>query len=464
MAETSITTVITLRQGTTEQWANENSVRLADGEMGLEYCSDGSVKIKAGKDGKHWNELSYVGGDLKAAEVYQSEILPASNEDDDDTVIAALVSGKAVQNGDIAIVKRYITGDTGAISYTSYVYDSDLGWAATDGNYSATNVFLKKGITLSGDYGLDSRNDKITSIGNYRIGDTISAGTSLESVLSGLFQQELNPVVTNTPSVSISASGGTQECGNSYSAPTATLKIDDVGAYPYAPTATGITFEAGNVKLAEGADPATATNYKVSDAVMAANSTLTLTAEGSGGIYSDTAKSYTFSGTATHTDGVVPVTNLGNPYPDAQIKSASVTIADKTVTFSGFRYAFAGGTTAAALDSATIRAMTAKKNGFSAMDSQSEALEFTAAAGATKVFFAYPSNWSVGTKKPYFEMFGLAWAENTDIVAKDDVQVADSRGTNEDGTLNGAIAYKVYCWELDTPLQAESTKFRVWFK
>ena len=61
-------------------------------------------------------------------------------------------------------------------------------------------------------------------------------------------------------------------------------------------------------------------------------------------------------------------------------------------------------------------------------------------------------------------MFGLAWAENTDIVAKGTVKVADARGTKTDGTLNGAIDYKIYAWELDTPLQAESTKFRVWFK
>ena len=104
--------------------------------------------------------------------------------------------------------------------------------------------------------------------------------------------------------------------------------------------------------------------------------------------------------------------------------------------------------------------MSATKTSKTSMDSQSEALEFTAAAGATKVFFAYPSTW---TGTPYFEMFGLAWAENSDFKAKDNIQVADARGT-VDGVLQGATAYKLYAWELDTPLQAESTKFRVWFK
>lgn len=444
MAETSITTVITLRQGTTEQWANENSVRLADGEMGLEYCSDGSVKIKAGKDGKHWNELSYVGGDLKAAEVYQSEILPASNEDDDDTVIAALVSGKAVQNGDIAIVKRYITGDTGAISYTSYVYDSDLGWAATDGNYSAENVFLKNNIELAGSF---------DSVGNYEKGKTITAGTSLEALLSGMLQQELYPTAS-APSASISVSGGSGEVGSSYTLPTATLKLDNVGSYTYGP-ATGITVAIGAAELKQGS------NSTTNSGVMTAGSTIKLQATDTETRYTDTSKSYTFSATMSHSQGAIPLTNLGNEYEDARIAAGDITIKSQTATYSGYRYAFAGGTNAATLNSAVIRSMTAKKQSKTSMDSQGEALEFTAAAGTTKVFFAYPATW---TGTPYFEMFGLAWAQNTSIVAKDNVQVADYRGTNEDGTLNGAVAYKVYCWELDTPLQAASTQFRVWFK
>lgn len=194
---------------------------------------------------------------------------------------------------------------------------------------------------------------------------------------------------------------------------------------------------------------------------MSKGSTLKLQATDTATLYTDSAKSYTFTATASYEQAPkIPVTNLGNPYEAARIPAGSVSISSKTATFSGYRYAFAGGTTAATLDSATVRAMTAKKSSKASMDSQAEALEFTAAQGATKVFFAYPATW---TGTPYFEMFGLAWAENTDIVAKDNIQVADARGT-VDGALQGAVAYKVYCWELDTPLQAESTKFRVWFK
>ena len=460
MAE--LNTIITLRQGTTAEW-NASTRVLELGEMGLEYLADGSVKIKAG-DGEHtWGDLAYVGSDVKAANVFQVEL--GADETDDIAAIEAKVAEENAkkQNGDVAIVKA--TFADGKVSYTSYVYDSELdvegedsskGWSAMDGNYSATNVFLKNKIELAGSF---------SSVGNYNKGKTINAGTSLESLLSGMLQQELYPEKDvskmDKPNASIDASGGSGEVGTTYSAPTATLKITDVGSYAYGP-ATGITFAAGNVKIAEGANPATATNFKTNEAVMSKDSTLKVTAT-TGGMYADTSKSYTFSGTASYSAGAVPVTNLNNPCADAQIPAGEVEIANKTISFSGYRKAFAGGSTAATLDSAAIRAASATKTSFSSMDSQSEALEFTAAAGATKVFFAYPSTWSVGTKKPYFEMFGLAWGENTDIVAKADVQVADARGTVE-GELQGAVAYKLYCWELDTPLQAESTKFRVWFK
>lgn len=454
MAE--LNTIITLRQGTTAQW-NSSTVVLKSGEMGLEYLADGSVKIKAGNGTDLWGDLSYIGSDVKDANVFQVEL--GADDIDDIAAIEAKVAEAGVekQNGDVAIVKS--TFADGKISYTSYVYDVELdvegedsskGWSAMDGNYSATNVFLKNKIELAGSF------DKV---GNYEKGKTtIAAGTSLEALLSGMLQQELYPNANDKPNAEITATGGSGEVGTNYSAPTATLKITDVGSYAYGP-ATGITFAIGDVKIAEGAEPDSATNFKTNEAVMAKDSTLKLTAT-SGGMYADTTKKYTFSGTASYGAGAVPVTNLGNAYAAAQIPAGSVTIADKEISFSGYRYAFAGGSNAATIDSAVVRSMTAKKSSKGSMDSEAEALEFTVAAGATKVFFAYPSTWS-GT--PYFEMFGLAWGENTDIVAKDNIQVADARGT-VDGELQGAVAYKLYCWELDTPLQAETTKFRVWFK
>lgn len=440
----TLNTTIILRNDLTANWLANNQVVLQRGEVGIEFLANGKAKMKIGDGEKTWEQLSYFGGD--AAKYF--EVIPEEDENGieiDIDAINRVVGDTELAGGDIAIVKS--TFAPGKTQYTAYVYDeATSAWKAMDGNYSADNVYVAEDLTLAGNF---------TSVGNYNKGDTIAAGTSLQNVLSSMLQQELYPTANDKPNASISVSGGSGEVGSSYTLPTATLTIDDVGSYEYGDKATGITFAINSVELKQGS------NSKKNDAVMSKGSTLRLQATDTDTLYTDSAKSYTFTATASYEQAPnIPVTNLGNPYEAARIPAGSVNISNKTATFSGYRYAFAGGTTAATLDSATVRAMTAKKSSKASMDSQAEALEFTAAQGATKVFFAYPATW---TGTPYFEMFGLAWAENTDIVAKDNIQVADARGT-VDGALQGAVAYKVYCWELDTPLQAESTKFRVWFK
>ena len=440
-----LNTTIILRNDSTANWLANENVILARGEVAIEFLANGKVKMKIGDGEKTWAQLSYFGGE--SAKYY--DVVPEVAENGSVEIhldaITRVVNGATLSAGDIAVVKE--TFAPGKTQYTAYVYDGDAAtWKAMDGNYSADNVYTAKDLTLAGNF---------TTIGNYEKGDVIAAGTSLQDVLSGMLQQELYPTANDKPSASISASGGSGEVGSSYTLPTATLTITDVGSYEYGDKATGITFAIGNVTLSQGS------NSKTNDAIMTKGSTLKLQATDTETLYTDAAKSYTFTATASYEQSPkIPVTNLGNPYEDARIPAGSVSIADKTATFSGYRYAFAGGTTAATLDSTVVRSMSAKKSSKASMDSQNEALEFTVAAGATKVFFAYPATW---TGTPYFEMFGLAWAENTDIVKKDNIKVADARGTVND-VLQGAVDYKLYCWELDTPLQAETTKFRVWFK
>lgn len=449
MAE--LKTIITLRQGTTAEWAN-STVVLKTGEMGLEYLVDGSVKIKAG-DGEHlWSSLAYVGSDVKAANVFQVEL--GADETDDIAAIEEQVAaeGATKQDGDVAIVKS--TFADGKVSYTSYVYDSALdvegedsskGWSAMDGNYSATNVFLKNKIELAGSF------DKV---GNYNKGKTIAAGTSLESLLSGMLQQELYPNANDKPDAVISATGGNGEVGTTFSAPTATLTISDVGSYAYGPD-TGITFAIGDVKIAEGADPDSATNYKTNTSVMAKDSTLKVTAS-AGGTYADTAKKYTFSGTASYGAGAIPVTNLGNAYADAQIPAGSVTIADKEISFSGWRRIFGGGTTAATVDSTAIRALAQLKKTTDTVPTTSggKGIVFNAAKGSTKVVFAYPASWT--SKTPKFEIFTMAWGA-TEGFEKSTVSVADATGTG------GYKDYNVYTYTPATPLAADNTQYCVYF-
>ena len=449
MAE--LNTIIQLRNDTAEKWATEEgqATPLKAGEVAVEIV-DGKAKIKIGtSDDSTFGNSEYFGSDVKEAQVYQSNILTNTDEQDDITVIESLIAENTeIQNGDIAIIRRYISGESGPISYTSYVYDSEIGWAATDGNYSASNVFLKNKITLAGDF---------TSIGNYQKGKTFEAGTSMESILSGMMQQELYPNANDKPNAAITVSGGNGEVGSEYTVPTATLKINDVGSYPYDPTDTGITFEIGKVKLAEGENPDTATNIKTNDAVMVKNSTITLKAVGDKALYADTATIYTFSGKGTYTDGVIPKTNLGNNYPDAQIKSGDVTISDATATFTGWRYIFGGGTAEETIYSAAIRSLSKLKKSSDAVPTTSggKGFVFSAVKGSTKVIFAYPTSWT--TKTPKFEIFTMAWGA-TEGFEKSTIQVADYRGGE-----NGLKEYTVYTYTPATPLAADNTDYCVYF-
>ena len=363
------------------------------------------------------------------------------------------------RKGDIAVCEREIAGEQK--SMTAYMY-SGSAWCALDGNYDATNVYFNKDITLAGSY---TRVGNVTKSSEGATGTLSTAGKSLAEVMQSIFTQELFPAKDSgrdVPNITLSGDAdATGEVGSSYTLPTVTVKVSDVGSYAYGPV-TGIKFEAGNLTISQGSN-----NSKSNTSAMVKDSTMSLQATDTTTLYTDSAKSYTFNASGTYTSGAAPKTNLGNLLDNNddtatwtyRIPSGTATATAKTVKRTGYRNMFAGGTTAATVDSAVIRGFTAKKS--SRPTSEGTALEFTAAGGTTKVICAFPNDWS-GT--PYFEMFGLAWAENSNFKAKSNVDVADARGTNADGTLNGAKAYKVYAWELETPLEAETTKFRVYFK
>lgn len=399
MAE--LNTIITLRQGTTAEWAS-SVVRLREGEMGLEYLTDGTVKIKAGilgedGQGKLWADLPYIGSDVKSANVFQVEL--AEGDIDDITAIEAKVAEENAekQDGDVAIVKALIA--EGRYSYTSYVYeaaldvegeDSTHGWSAMDGNYSAANVFLKDKITLAGDYGKDSRNDKITSIGNLRIGDEIAAGTSLQSLLMDMLSQRLQPSATPTQpaaSITLYTDGATKkviagavEVGTTIN-PYYVASLS-AGSYTYGP-ATGITASSYAVnstgrKTVDGATADTAEDSAT-------------TATGSfNSFVVDDDTSYKLSVSIPHEAGAVANDNLGSESnPKVQIAAGTKTANSGTV--SGYRAWFCGyknGTNAladaTAITGAQVRALGNSANGSwkSSMDvSQMKQMFFAAPAG-----------------------------------------------------------------------------------
>ena len=394
MAE--LQTIITLRQGTTEEWAS-SAVVLKQGEAGLEYLANGSVKIKAGNGKDLWSALPYIGSDVKAANVFQVEL--TEDDLDDISAIEAQVTAENAtkQDGDVAIVKATIT--EGKYSYTSYVYDSALdvegensshGWSAMDGNYSASNVFLKDKIVLAGDYGLDSRKDKITSIGNLRIGDEIAAGTSIQSLFMDMLSQRLQPSATPTaPAASITlytdgstkkVTAGVVEVGTTIN-PYYVASLS-AGSYTYGP-ATGITASSYAVNSTGRKTVDGATAETVEDSATAASGAFD-------SFIVDDDTNYKLSVSIPHNEGVPAVDNLGDPAnPEVKITSGTKTANSGAVT--GYRAWFCGyknGTNAltdpTAITSAQVRALGNAANGSwkSSMDvSQMKQMFFAAPAG-----------------------------------------------------------------------------------
>lgn len=247
MAETKILNVrFQQKYDTAANWA-DSSVILLPGEMAIE--SD-TGKFKFGNGTKVYAELDYAGIDqaqLDATNDNFTKLTPASDVTDA-TALAGISNPK---KGDIAVIERVIGGVSTASSMTAYMYDGSK-WCALDGNYDASNVYTSSKITLAGDYGTDSRGDKLTRIGNKKIGDEIAAGTSLQSILMDLLSQRLQPSASNpSASVVLTNSGNnggniSVEIGTSYTPKYRTTF--SAGSFTYGP-GTGCTSTAASVQV-----------------------------------------------------------------------------------------------------------------------------------------------------------------------------------------------------------------------
>lgn len=342
-----IQTIIQLRNDSSANWSTEAGKKtpLVPGEIAVEITDSGKAKLKIGtKDGDTFDSAQYFGGDV--AKVFQSDVLALNNEEDDIDVIATLVNGVELNEGDCAIIKRYIAEEGGAISYTSYVYDNGV-WSAMDGNYSADNVIFKSDLVLAGDY---------TQVGNLtkdkKEAKTIkTAGNSVSQVFQQIFTKRLDPAITSTPGANVKLlNNGSYtndnivlEVGSTFT-PSWSASLS-AGAYTYGP-ATGIT----------------ATSWEITDT----NGNSATSATGSFDQITITDNtSYTITAKATHGAGTAANDNLGTA---TDVKIAAGTKEDTTGTVSGYRgwfYGYKNGSTKIdvnALDSAKIRALT-KSNG-----------------------------------------------------------------------------------------------------
>lgn len=439
MAE--LKTKIVMRNDSSDNWESvKDTTVLLKGEMGIEFLSDGKTKTKIGDGVKTWAELPYFGG--AEAKTFQVSSL-------DEITDAELAVG------DTAIVKTVIYEDAeneanNKYSYTGYVYNG-TDWAAMDGNYSAKNVYFDSDLTMTQTFGKYAVSSSVPNV-------TINAeGMSLYDLLMDAYSEKKNPSKTN-PSISSFNVTGNGASATSFEVGTTVTpqwtSTFSAGSYTYKSSAsnttitpvsgTGVTATAWEVKQGSDVigtveDGTASTSFVIGD-----------------GNTTAVSGTVSYSVTADYSDGNYALTNL-NTLPDSEVRITAGTTAAKTDTLAFVRNMFGAGTTEADVNSAVIRGMTSAT---AKAVSSSAPFEFKAVAGDTKVVFAYPK--ALTTKTPTFEIFTMAWGETSGFVSSE-VEVADARGTNEDGTLNNAMTYTVWTYTPAGAFAAAETKYRVYF-
>ena len=260
------------------------------------------------------NLIKNAMGEIAApAQVFQAVRAPEHKDDED--AIKEQVGDKTPVAGDIAIVKTPIVD--GKYQHTAYVHNGAM-WVAMDGNYDAKNVLIGSKITLAGDYGKDSSNHTISSIGNKRIGDEFAAGTSLHSILMDILSQRLQPGASN-PSAGVvltnkGSNGGnvTVEVGTTVT-PTYKTSFSD-GRFTY-DEVTGCTSTAATVYL-DGVTDVTAS--------IAANALNGATGSLPSYVVNHTGSKYLKVSYGWTASTITPKDNLGDPCTnDAKINAST---------------------------------------------------------------------------------------------------------------------------------------------
>lgn len=327
----------------------------------------------------------------------------------DNQVFERVLSDQTPHDGDVFIIKTLINGDK--YSYSSFIYDNNK-WCAMDGNVDASNVIMRKNIVTAGSY---------TQVGNITKGQSATgsidvAGKSVEDVFQAIFTKEQNPTKTD-PAVSLTfPQSGAKEVGTTVT-PTYTATLS-AGSYTYGP-ATGII----------------ATGWTVTD-------TNSHTVDAASGQFDPfivgDSTNYKITAVAAHGQGAIPLTNLGNEYPAAQIQAGSKSKTSGAVT--GYRSFFYGSNISPIeLNSASIRQLT---NSNKAVGS-SQTFSLTVVEGAKQVVIAFPS----ATGKTLSKVLDTG-AFGTDIVGS----FVQSEANVEGISGYEAVPYDVYVYAPDAAL------------
>jgi len=443
-----LNTRIVLRNDSTTNWATavenagEDGLVLLKGEIGIEFTTKGP-KMKVGDGTTKWEELAYFGGE--DARVFEATVEGSESHID---ALNRVTEGHTLNTHDVGIVADLIAD--GKYQHTAYRYNG-TAWAAMDGNYNAKNVYFDEDLVLTQSFGKYTTS---TSVPNVTVNAT---GMSMYDLIMDAYSEKKDPTKTN-PSVTTFDVTGNGASLTSFEVGTTVTpqwkSTFNAGTYTYKSSVSNTTI----TPVSGTGVSATAWTIKQGDAVIGSVEDGTATSSFVIGDGNNTAVSgtVTYSVTADYSNGNYALTNL-NTLPSSEVRIAAGTTTAKTDTLTFVRKMFGAGTSEATVDSAIIRGMTSAT---ATAVTSTAPFEFRAVAGDTKVVFAYPK--ALTTKTPKFEIFTMAWGETSGFESSE-VEVADARGTNEDGTLNNAMTYTVWTYTPAGAFAAAETKYRAYF-
>lgn len=365
----TVTTLEPGEQATVENVGTENAAILnfgiPKGEQGEPGTGGGGQGVPAGgttgqilaKASDSDYDTQWVdaeGGTTTPVSIYSGQ---ATGEQTDIEVLNQIAPSP--RHGDIGIVTHDIYDEID--SSNAYVYnttgDANV-WQPLNSKYNAEDVYFASNLVITANIGVQT----IDSSGSKTL-DT--AGKNLKQVLDMIVAEEKNPSVTQ-PSVSVTLSNsGAKEVGTNFT-PNYSCGLNP-GSYQYGP-ATGVT----------------ATSWSISDT----NSNSSDTQNGSLTAFQVIeGTNYRVSATVQHTDGAIPVTNLGNEYASGQIQAGSKSANSATVT--GYRNTFYGTlTTKDSLpDSTAIRGLSRSNRQLN----NGSKFSINIPVGAIRVVISYPA-------------------------------------------------------------------------
>lgn len=218
---------------------------------------------------------------------------------DHEIFIANSTKNLSLIKGDIFVVKDLIANNK--YSYTAYVYNGN-SWVAMDGNYNAKNVYFDTDFIFTENIGTV----EIPDSGSIEVA---AAGKNIEEFMTSLFMKEKTPI-TIEPSIEVQFNHEIDYEVGTKIGPSYKILFKD-GSYTYGTATTTSDITGSTITSCE----VTSSTGETKSEIQGTFSNIT--------IEEDTE--WKIEAKVIYSDGLVPLTNLGNDYPEGQIKSKAIT-------------------------------------------------------------------------------------------------------------------------------------------